>query len=252
MRVLGGDTAAAHPQRAARRRARGDLQRDRRLERRHAQRGAERRLGERDRHGQREVVAGAAEQRVRAHVHGDEQVAGRAAAGARRALAGDAQLAHRRGRPAGTRTVIVRVCVVVPVPPHSGHGSSTIWPVPRQSRHGSLTPKPPWLNEHRRPEPPQVGQVRGDVPGRAPLPPQVVQVAGPGQLQRQGRAAHRLVEVQRHLGADVLPAGRAAARAAAPTPPAPPPPNRLPNRSPRFAPPDAAEQVGHVEASSRR
>ena len=52
-------------------------------------------------------------------------------------------------------------------------------PLPRQSRHGSESAKPPWDREIT-PRPRQSAQVRGDVPGRAPLPPHVVQVAAPG------------------------------------------------------------------------
>src|SRR5215475_909281 len=80
--------------------------------------------------------------------------------------------------PAGTRTLIVRVCVVTPVPWQSGHGSSMIWPVPRQSRHGSLNPNAPWLRLTN-PLPPQVGHTYGLVPGRAPDPWQVWHVPGP-------------------------------------------------------------------------
>jgi hypothetical protein len=45
--------------------------------------------------------------------------------------------------PAGTRTVMVRVCWVTPLPPHSGHGVSMICPVPWQSRQGSEKPNAP-------------------------------------------------------------------------------------------------------------
>src|SRR3954469_5851652 len=76
------------------------------------------------------------------------------------------------------RTLIVRFCVVAPAPWQSGHGSSMIWPLPRHSTHGSLKPKAPWLRLTY-PLPPQFGQRRGAVPGRAPSPPQVLQVAGP-------------------------------------------------------------------------
>ena len=63
---LRGHALAADPEGAAVGRARRELQRDRRpAERRHLDLAAERRLGERDRHGDREVVALAAEHRVR-------------------------------------------------------------------------------------------------------------------------------------------------------------------------------------------
>ena len=63
-------------------------QRDRRaVERRHGDVGAERGLGERDRHADGEVVAAPPEPRMRGDVDLDEQVAGRAAVAARRAAA---------------------------------------------------------------------------------------------------------------------------------------------------------------------
>jgi hypothetical protein len=67
------------------------------------------------------------------------------------------------------RTVIVLVLVLTPLPAHSGQGWSTIRPVPRQSVQGSLNANEPWLRVTR-PAPLQVGQVRGEVPGLAPLP----------------------------------------------------------------------------------
>src|SRR5437764_2617592 len=88
--------------------------------------------------------------------------------------------------PGGIRTVSVRVRVLTPSPPHSGQGSSMICPRPRQSRHGSENANAPWLRLTR-PEPEQVGQIRGAVPGRAPLPPHVAQVAGLDS--RSGRVA---------------------------------------------------------------
>ena len=73
--------------------------------------------------------------------------------------------------------MIVRVCVVTPVPRQSGHGSSMTDPVPRHSRHGSLNANAPWLRVIS-PVPRQAGHCRGAVPGRDPLPPQVRQLAG--------------------------------------------------------------------------
>jgi hypothetical protein len=90
--------------------------------------------------------------------------------------------------PGGIRTVIVRVCVVMPPPPQVGHGSSTTWPVPRQLRHGSEKANAPWLRLVT-PAPWHTGQVCGVVPGRAPLPLQVGQV--PGLCMRSGTVTPR-------------------------------------------------------------
>ena len=113
----------------------------------------------RDRHGQGQVVAGSVRTMlVRLDVDGDEQVAGRAAIARRACPCRVTRTMREPSRiPAGMRTVMVRVWVVVPEPRHSGHGSSMSWPVPRQSRHGWLKPKAPWLSDVTAPEPPQVG-----------------------------------------------------------------------------------------------
>src|SRR3712207_7426927 len=66
------DAAPADPQRLAARRSRGDLERDVAVERGHGQRRPEGGLGEGDRHGERQVVALAAEQLVIGHVDDDE------------------------------------------------------------------------------------------------------------------------------------------------------------------------------------
>ena len=82
------DALAADPEGAAVRRAGRDPQRDRHAPvGRHLDLGAERGLGEGDRHGHGQVVARPAEHRVRGDVHAHVQVAGGAAALARRALA---------------------------------------------------------------------------------------------------------------------------------------------------------------------
>src|SRR3954451_5422205 len=81
------------------------------------------------------------------------------------------------------RTVIVRVWVVMPLPPQVGQGSSITWPVPRQLRHGSENANAPWLRLVT-PAPWHTGQVCGDVPGFAPVPAQVGQV--PGLCMRSG------------------------------------------------------------------
>ena len=125
------------------------------------------------------------------------------------------------------------------------------WPVPRQSRHGSLKPNAPWLRLTK-PVPPQVGQRAAR---RARLGAAAVAGAAgarAGQLQRQRRAAHRLVEVERDLGVDVLAARsgrssgrrRAAARAAAEQAA-----EQVAETAADVAA-AAAEQVGHVERRS--
>ena len=117
--AVGGDALAAHAQHLAALRSRRDLHRDRRVERRHLHLGAERRLGERDRQPQREVVAAAPEDRVRRDVHDHVEVAGRTAVRARAAAAlhpdalavGDARRdahLHLAGRTSTPRPLHVR------------------------------------------------------------------------------------------------------------------------------------------------
>ena len=67
------------------------------------------------------------------------------------------------------RTVTGRDRTVLPEPWQAGHGSSILLPVPWQSGHGSEKPKCPWLRVTKA-LPLHVGQVRGLVPGLAPLP----------------------------------------------------------------------------------
>src|SRR5919198_753494 len=71
-----GHPAAAHPEGAAVLGAGRDLERHRPVQGRHLQLGAERGLGEGHRHGDGQVVAAAAEQRVLADVDLDDQVPG--------------------------------------------------------------------------------------------------------------------------------------------------------------------------------
>ena len=124
--------------------------------------------------------------------------------------------------------LIVRVCIVTPLPAQSGHGSSISLPVPLQSRHGSLKPNAPWL-WLTKPEPEQVGQVRADVPGLAPLPPHVRQVPGPDSCSGSVSPliASSKLSVTSALASwpRVGPVLRARRWL-------PPPPNRLPNMSP--------------------
>src|SRR5581483_2852265 len=150
--------------------------------------------------------------------------------------------------PAGIRTFRVRVLGLTPSPPHSGHGSSMRRPVPRQSRHGSEKPKWPWLFVTR-PWPPQVGQVRGLVPGFEPEPPQLVQRAGlvnrsptvaPCTASANGRRISLSTSAPRRDCVDVrVPR------------PEPPPPKRPPNRSPSPPPPPAPPRAAPPSRSSR-
>src|SRR3954462_7691336 len=86
--------------------------------------------------------------------------------------------------PAGMRTVIVRVWVVMPLPAQVGHGSSITEPVPRQLRQGSENANAPWLR----------------LPARGALHPR----AGVGRGARlragavAGRAGARALHAQGH------------------------------------------------------
>src|SRR3954447_16023792 len=129
------------------------------------------------------------------------------------------------------RTLMVRDRVVTPVPLPSSHGCSMIEPLPRHSVQGSENPNAPWLRLTT-PEPLQVGQTFGLVPGRAPLPWQFVH--GAGLVSRSGIATPLVasmndssVSVSRSLPRRGL-VGRGCCA---------PRPKRPPNRSPMFAPP---------------
>ena len=137
---------AAHPERLAARGAGGHLQRDRAVQRRHLDVRAERGLGERDRHVDRQVVALATEQLVRC-----------ARARARRGRPGgrprrpDSPLPASLIRapsltPAGTFTWIVRLRRVAPTPPQVGHGVSISRPVPRHCGHVCAIEKKPLVH----------------------------------------------------------------------------------------------------------
>src|SRR5215208_144283 len=125
---------------------------------------------------------------------------------------------------------MVRVRVVTPVPLHSEHGCSMIEPLPRHSVHGSENPNAPWLRLTT-PDPLQLGQTLGLVPGRAPLPWQFVH--GAGLVSRSGIATP-LVASMNDSSVSVsrsLPRRGRLGRGWAPRP------NSPPNRSPMFAPP---------------
>src|SRR3954469_15311453 len=138
--------------------------------------------------------------------------------------------------PAGMRTVMVRVWVVMPLPPQVGHGSSTTWPVPRQLRHGSEKANAPRLRLVT-PAPWQTGQVCGTVPGLAPLPLQVGHV--PGLCIRSGTVTPSTASSHERVASVSTSCPRAGPDAAwlrdraDPGAPAAPPPNSPPSRSPR-------------------
>ena len=151
----------------------------------------------------------AAEQVVAAHLDQHVQVARRRRR-ARPARPGrPAGSAARRRRPAGMRTLSVRVLVTPPVPRHSGHFSSTIVPdaLALAARLGEAERA---LVAGDQAGAVAIGQVRGWVPGLAPVPWQVSQT--PGARSVSGRVAPRTasLEVERHLGLDVAAPGRAA------------------------------------------
>ena len=63
----------------------------------------------------------------------------------------------------------------LPEPWHTGQGSATYSPRPWQVGHGSETVNPPEVCVMVEPEPSQVGQISGAVPGAAPVPRHAVQ-----------------------------------------------------------------------------
>src|SRR3954449_8563584 len=146
--------------------------------------------------------------------------------------------------PAGIRTVIVRVWLVIPLPEQVGHGSSITVPVPRQFRHGSENANAPWLRLVT-PAPWHTGQVCGEVPGLAPVPWQVGQE--PGLCMRSGTVTPRTASSNERVASVSTSCPRAGPdaawlRARAEPAPAPPPPKRPPNRSPRPPPPRPPEK----------
>ena len=75
--------------------------------------------------------------------------------------------------PAGTSTVTVRRARTRPSAPQVGHGDGICCPVPPQAEHGRLVitwPRNDRCTDWTSPVPPQMAQVRGDVPGAQPLP----------------------------------------------------------------------------------
>ena len=130
------------------------------------------------------------------------------------------------------RTLSVRVLVTPPVPRHSGHFSSTIVPTPWHSRHGSEKLNEPWLRVTS-PTPRHCGQVRGSVPGLAPVPWQVSQTPGARSVSGSVAPAHRVARSR------ASPRPRRRGRAPARARPAPA----------AAAGEDRAEQVGEAGAA---
>ena len=83
--------------------------------------------------------------------------------------------------PAGILTDKVLFCLTRPAPVQVGHGSLIILPLPWHLGHVCCTEKKPCCIRTW-PCPPQVEQVVGCVPGRAPEPLQVSQLACTGIL----------------------------------------------------------------------
>src|SRR5215210_2993354 len=85
--------------------------------------------------------------------------------------------------PAGILTVTCRALRNLPLPEHVRHGFSTIVPSPPHLTQGSENAKNPW-SRLLTPRPPPSGQVRGAVPGAAPVPRQSPQASSTGTLTR--------------------------------------------------------------------
>ena len=146
------------------------------VERGHVDLAAQRGLGERDRHPHGEVVAVAAEQRVRRDVALDDQVAGRAAVAARRAAALEADplpIGDARG---DARLHLARAALDAGAAAAWGTARSMMTPAPPHARHGDENEKKPWLSSTT-PRPPHCEHTFGCVPGLAPLPLQVLHCA---------------------------------------------------------------------------
>ena len=211
--VAPGRAPAAHPQHPAVRRARRDLQGDRlAVEGRHLDLGAERGLGKVTGTVIVRLSPGAAEHRVRPHVHDD--VAGRRPG--HRCSPG-APLAFSRIRwpsstPAGMRTWIVRV---LGGPATAVAGRARV--VDDQPAAAAVAARlgerePALVSRLHAPCRCTVGQTRGIVPAFAPVPRQVGHGCGAGQPQRHGRRRRTAsLEVERDLGLESAPR-RGAAR----------------------------------------
>src|SRR3712207_1406696 len=204
--ALARDPAAADAEGPAARRAGRHLQRHRPVERGHGQRGPQRCLAERDGHGQRQVVALAAEQFVLGDVDDDEQVPRRTAPPAGGALARqpDPLAVLDAGRdPHGDRAGLRG-------DPVAGAGGAGI--VDDLAGAPAVAAR---LGERERAlaAAGHTGALADRAGVRAGARSSAVAVAGRAgaralPAQRDGHAEDRLVEGERRLGLDVLPARR--------------------------------------------
>ena len=206
---------ALHPQRAARRGAGRDADLHRAaVERRHAHVRAQRRLGERDRHRQRQVVAPPAEQPVRRHACGDRSPGGpplRPGPRPRR------RMRCPSATPTGIRTLTSRAGARCRCP---AGGARVLDEEPRPRAVGARLgeAEEPLVVEHAPPVALRAGVGRGARPGARPV---AGRAGGLVEVDRGGDAPHRVLEVEVQLGLQVLaPVGagapaRAAGRAAA-------------------------------------
>src|SRR3954467_15154604 len=128
--------------------------------------------------------------------------------------------------PAGTRMDNLRSDSAWPEPPQVAHGSSMSTPRPRQLRHGSANANAP-CDVDTCPAPLHTLQVRGDVPGLAPLPWHVGHT--PGDESRTGTVTPCTASAKSIDTSDSTSAPRRG--------PIRRPPKTPPNRSPRPLPP---------------
>ena len=183
------------------------------VERRDGERAAERRL----RHGQVErredVVPVAHEPLVAADAHEDVEVAGAPAEHARVPLAGeaDALAVVDPGRDLDLDRALRRSRGRRPRRP--GTGCVIVWPEPPHVPQACVRmnwPKGEFETAWSRPEPPQVGQVSGVVPGSAPVPSQTSQGSDTGYGDLARDALGRLDQLDLGLDQDVAAVRRAA------------------------------------------
>ncbi len=135
--------------------------------------------------------------------------------------------------PAGTSTVIVRRERTRPSVPHVGQGLGICSPVPPQAVHGRVVitcPRNERCTDCSSPLPPQVAQVRGDVPGAQPEPWQFSHSTAVSTVisrRTPNAASSRVSDICSSASAP----GRTRLRRAPPRRP-PPPPKKASNTSP--------------------